>query len=200
MALPSGSSKIAIVNLAFSYLGKSEAIHTLNEDPMVSRVSNMYDSLVQALLISHAWGFTIKTEQLAEVNSAPINTGWSHQYQWPATALGVRRVYLQGNIVGYFEYKIQGDKILTNLTGDIMCDFIRDPGPEFYPAYFVTLMSYYLAWSAAILVTQKADVEAQQKAKYDFYRPVARNLDYQQYPQEEIQRNDVYWSHFTSWI
>lgn len=196
MALISGTSKVEIVSQALTLIGNPRPTNNLNDDPVVVSVSKLYDTLIYDMLTKTYWRFAIQNFSLNKLAGNPINTYWSFAYQLPPDYLTLLRIYKAGQKGNFTDYQIYQDEIWTNQDVPLIADYIFDPGPEFYPAYFVQLMIYQLAANIALPVAQNVQLMEVWTAKAEKYYQEARSRDRNAMPNIPIQRNDIYGAHF----
>ena len=103
------ASKIKIVSDALNLLGQPP-INDL--DPATvesiaanikSGLSNLYDTILPALLSSFPWHFSIKTKQLNILLEDPIQDIWQNKFQLPGDLLTLYRIYPLGTRYDIYE-------------------------------------------------------------------------------------------------
>ncbi len=196
MALISGTSKVEMVSQSFSLIGKPRPTLALDEDPTTSAASAIYDTLLQETFTSNAWRFALQTIELNQTTTPPENEFWRVQYQIPSSYLTMLRIYKNFTRGGFVDFQIFKDKIWTNETAPLFCDFIFDPGPGQYPAYFSQLLIFKLAALIALPVAQNENLALFWEKKAEAYFLLARNRDKITMPNLFIQKNNLFGSHF----
>lgn len=196
MALISGTTKVEIVSQALTLIGNPRPTNNLNDDPRVVAVSKLYDTMVQSMLTRYRWRFSLTFFELNKLAQAPANTYWRFAYQIPPEYLTLVRIYKSGQKGGYTDYQIYQDQIWTNVDAPLLADYIFDPGPEFYPAYFVDLLIYELAYRAAVPIAQNYQLKESLSVDAKSHFLIARSSDANSSPNTFIQRNDVANAHY----
>ena len=101
------TTKINIINRALGLLG-AEFITTLTEDTKAARFSNeLFDDTRDAVFRMHPWNCCIKRASLSLTGTTPAFY-FTAEFQLPADWLRIVRPEDDG-----LEYKIEGDKLLT---------------------------------------------------------------------------------------
>ena len=136
-----GVSAVDIVNRALSKLG-TDTIRSLDDNTTASRLaSNTYDFVRRAELSDMVWNFAlVRTSITYLVDGAgnPIVPAWNYglTYQLPSDCLRVIQVSDIFNGVDLAEYRnqddreyvIEGDKLITNMTGNDLSANVQPVG------------------------------------------------------------------------
>lgn len=105
------SDEVDICNYALIKIGANTISSLTENSPAARRCSVVYSQQRDYLLRGHFWNFATKRVQLAELSAAP-EFEWENQFQLPTDFLRVIQIYNDPNA----PYKIEGDRILTNLS------------------------------------------------------------------------------------
>jgi hypothetical protein len=139
----------------------------------------LYEPLLEAMLTTNYWRFTIKQQQLNRLSAAPLN-GWQFAFQIPTDSLKIERVDPRS------PYNIFEDKLYSNQTA-IEVDYVYRPPTSAFPSYFVIALTYLLASEFSLSVTDDPQKNAMYAQKHLAALASAFAADAQQYPQTPIQ-------------
>jgi len=175
------ASKIDVISAALVLIG-DVPVNSLTGNDRRQQVANaLYDSTVQMELSKHRWGFARKKAQLSLTTQAPVDNEWRSVYQLPTDLLHLIKIYPNGN------YQILGDKVYTNFSQALYCDYIYDAPEDEWPAYFTKMMQYALAVEFATSIRDSSAIQGNMSALYENASRMARYTDSQQHPQTPIQ-------------
>lgn len=175
------ASKIDLVSAALVLIGDAP-INTLTGNSRAQQVANsLYSNIVQNELSKHRWGFARKKAQLALTTETPTDSEWSSIYQMPTDLIALIKIYPNRS------FQILGDKIYTNSSGALYCDYIQNAPESLWPPYFAKMIEYALAVDFATSIRDSSSIQANMVALYENASRMARYTDSQQHPQEPIQ-------------
>jgi len=151
-----GDTGLRICSDALLMLG-ARPISSFNEGTDESNICDrIYPNVKDSTLQAYPWSFSMKKIQLARTINTPVNE-WKYEYVLPSDRLGpVRRVF-NSMAVGagtYTDWQVLGDKLLTNQE-TVVVDYQFSPPESAWPAYFVQLMKYMMAWHLAGPITDQ---------------------------------------------
>lgn len=174
------ASKINLISNALILIG-DEPINSLTGNSRKQTVAaNLYDNIVQNELSKHRWGFARRKAQLSLLVDEPIDNDWQSIYQLPTDLL----VFIKLNpSVGYQRY---GDKIYSNLSQTLHCDYIKNVAESEWPVYFSKMIEYALAKDFAPSIRDSAISKKELKDDYKDQSRTAKYLDSMQHPQTPI--------------
>jgi len=163
-----GDTGLRICSDALLLLG-ARPISSFNEGTDESNICDrIYPNVKDSTLQAYPWSFSMKKVQIARTINTPVNE-WKYEYVLPSDRLGpVRRVF-NSTAIGagtYTDWQVQGDKLLTNQE-TVVVDYQFSPLESAWPAYFVQLMKYMMAWHLAGPITD-------QDTKAAYWREVAQ--------------------------
>lgn len=143
------ASKVQIANFALQAIGE-EAIASLSDDSERARaVNRIFAQELRAELRAHPWNCAIKRVRLAALADAPAFE-YSYQYQLPADC--VRPLIKRNDLP---DYKIEGRKLLTNVSGPLDFRYVYEiTDMNEMDAALVTAFSLRLAYKIAPRLTQ----------------------------------------------
>jgi hypothetical protein len=156
--MATGDTDIKICSDALLMLG-ANPISSFTEGTDESNICDrLYPDIKIKTIASYPWSFSFKKVQLARLVTTPT-TEYKYEYQLPSDLIGTPRALYdtdQPNSARRREYRLMGDKILTNYE-QVYIDYQYNT-PEFaLPHYFVQLLKYQLAWHLAMPITDQAD-------------------------------------------
>ena len=141
---------------------------------------NLYDNVVQNELTKHRWGFARRKAQLSLTTETPIDDDYQSIYQLPSDLLVLIKINPNVN------YQIYGDKLYTNLSQALHCDYISNVGEAEWPVYFAKMIEYALARDFASSITSSAAAGDRMDNEYLNASRIARAKDSMQHPQQPI--------------
>ena len=161
------TSKVSIVNMAFSNLGARAKIESFDEQTPEGRQARLwYDVARKATLEAGDWTFARKRAALAlDDTDAPLKE-WTFRYVYPADCLRAR--YLenpydpQGNPIPFRieTAETATDKtILTDLDEAVLVYTFDQVHPEMFSNSFVDAFAYRLASHFAMPITGKSQLK-----------------------------------------
>lgn len=176
------ASKIDLVSSALVLIGDTP-INSLTGNSRAQQVANaLYNNIVQNELSKHRWGFARKKAQLALTTETPVDSEYRSIYQLPTDMITLIKVYPNQN------YQILGDKLYTNTSSALYCDYIQNAPESLWPPYFAKLIEYALAVDFATSIRDSGSIQGNMSALYENASRMARYTDSQQHPQTPIQR------------
>jgi hypothetical protein len=147
------ASKVEIANRALQMLG-AQSITSLGENSRNARSANAcYESLKQALLRKHVWGFAIKRAQLAASATEPLFTK-ANSFPLPSDCLRVLPPDPEDNF-NDIDWTIEGRNIVTNDDAPLEIRYIYDvTDPNEMDILFREALSAEMALHMAEEITQ----------------------------------------------
>lgn len=130
----------------------------------------------------HRWRFATKQAELSKLSQEPVLSGYSNVFQLPTDML-----YLQGT-ERTMNYEIFEDKLFTN-HNSVKVNYTFRVNEDKLPAYFVTMLEFYLASKFSIPVTGNASRAQTYMVAYEKERLKAKNADSSQRPNRPIRSN-----------
>ena len=148
MATPQTYTKIKIISLALTFLGKGPINSLADGGEFADSAGDIYDLLFPTLITSGDWRFAVTTQELSQNITAPEIDDWDYSWQLPADFLGLIR------LSPHINYNIFGQNLYTKTTAsNLYAIYYYQPEPETLPPYFVIYLAYKiaadLAWSSA---------------------------------------------------
>jgi hypothetical protein len=181
------ASVIDICNSALYKVG-CDRISTLTEQNKRAKICNdIYSKIRDATLRSHPWNFATKRIQLAQDSTAPV-FGFDYQYQLPSDCLIVRGVSNDSSMgtSRNIDYKIEGDKLLSNETAIYIEYTFKETNTTNYDANFVDALAYRLAIELAYPLVQSLSLVDRIKKDYKDWMADARTFDAQEGRPEDL--------------
>ena len=124
-------------------------ISSLTEGTEGRVATELYDDIYEGVLSSFRWRFATKQIQLSRLTQTPLNT-YQYQYQLPTDLIMV----IKGETLD--DYEIYGDKLYSNLSQELHCDYIRNVPESEWPVYFAKMIEYALATDFAPSIRQSS--------------------------------------------
>lgn len=177
------ASKIDLVSNALILIGDAP-INSLTGNSRAQQVaSNLYDNIVKNEISKHRWGFARKKAQLSLTTDTPADDEYRSIYQLPTDIITLIKINPMVN------YQILGDKVYTNYSGALYCDYIYDVAESEWPHYFAKMVEYALAKDFATSIRDSTNSRVEMAAEYENASRMARFTDSQQHPQTPIRSN-----------
>jgi len=174
------ASKIDLISNALILIGDN-SINSLTGNSRAAQVgTSLYDNIVQNELSKHRWGFARRKAQLSLTTDTPLDNDYKSVYQLPPTMLTL--IKINPNV----DYQIYGDKLYTNLSQALHCDYIDNVTESEWPVYFSKMIEYALAMDFASAIRDSAASADRMAAQYANASRMARFTDSQQHPQTAI--------------
>jgi hypothetical protein len=179
------TTKIDIVNRAIGLLG-GEFISSLTEDTKSARFANqLFDDTRDAVFRSHPWNSCIKRDSFSLLSSTPAYY-FSYQFQLPSDFLRIVRP--EDDTI---EYKIEGDKILTE-TDTFKATYIyRNTDVGTYDPLLVDVLAHKLAAVLTMPLLQDIKTLNAMNQLYELKLREARSADAQEGTPEGLDAD--YW-------
>jgi len=179
------TTKINIVNRALGLLG-AEFITSLTEDTKAARFSNqLFDDTRDAVFRMHPWNSCIKRASLALLSSTPTYY-FSYQFQLPSDFLRILRP--EDDTV---EYKIEGDKLLTETEVFKTTYIFKNTDVGTYDPLLVDVLAYKLAAILTMPLLQDIKTLNAMNQLYEIKLREARSADAQEGTPEGLDAD--YW-------
>jgi hypothetical protein len=109
------ASKVKIANLALSRLGVS-AITSLTDNTIEAKQANlMFEEVAKEVMTEGAFSSTIRRAVLNLTANTP-DFGFTYEFQLPTNPVSLRILSIDEEQTGSYEYRIEGDKLLANIS------------------------------------------------------------------------------------
>lgn len=175
------ASKIGLVSNALILIGDLPLTSLTGNSRAQVVANNLYDNIVKSELTKYRWGFARKKAQLNKDATAIIGTEWSTKYTLPTDLLTL--IKINPNV----PYQIVEDKVYTNYSNDLYCDYIANVSESEFPVYFAKMIEYALARDFAMSIRDNANTKQIMAEEYINASRMARYTDSQQHPITPIQ-------------
>jgi hypothetical protein len=153
-------------------------INTLTGNSRAQVVASaLYSNIVKAELSRHRWGFARRKAQLSLTTDTPIDNDYRSIYQLPTDMITLVKIN------PLVDYQIYGDKLYTNISSTLYCDYILDVAETEWPFYFSKMIEYALARDFATSIRDSSSINQDMTNKYLTASANAMAVDSQQHPQ-----------------
>ena len=169
------TSKVSICNTAITYLGLRPIDSLTSGRKEAIACNREFDGCVRSLLVIHPWNFAIKRAAAALADDV-YRYGYTYRYTLPADCLRV----LYTNDKDYVEFVVEGRQLLSNFDLEWIKYIYDNKDISTYPAYFVKLLSMYLAWTISYEMLQSPSYTRSLNESYNLYKTEAFSLDGQE--------------------
>lgn len=180
------TSKVGIINAAFLLLGH-HSVNNLgdNAGEDVKKAEALYDIYYPSLLTDSYWRFALKQSQLSELESFDEVDGYTYAFQIPNDCLSIYK------IEPATQYTIFGQKLYTNITGEVKLYYTANVSEANLPNYYITYVVEKFAEIFAMPVTQKPELAQLWGQSADMRLQSAMALDSQSQSSIAIQSNPL---------
>ena len=167
------ASKVSICNFALSRLGVS-SITSLTDNTVEAKACNLiYDDIADEVMVEGEWSSTIVRATLAQTTNTPTYE-FTYEYQLPVSPLTLKVLSLDEFPPGSNDYKIEGDKLLTDLTAVNIRYIGRITDTQQYGVLLQRAIVARLALELNYSLTSDKGLTQQLEAQYE--RVLDRNL------------------------
>lgn len=167
------ASKVQICNLALSRLGAS-TITALNDNTTEAKLcSTFFDDLADRAMIQGSWTSTIRRVGLPKTTNTP-SFGYTFEYQLPVNPKCLKVLAVNEEISGCIDYRIEGDKLLTDENSIKIRYVAQLTDTESYEPLLTEAIEILLASYLALPVAGDKVLAAQLKEEY--FKLVSHNL------------------------
>lgn len=173
------ATDISMCNTALLMAGAS-TINSFSDNTREAAICNaIYATTRDTQLSKFMWSFSTFQELLARTSNTPL-FDYTYEYQLPTGTIRVAKTDGFGN-----EYRILKDKLLSDEeTVELL--FQKDPGEEFYPAWFVRCIEYKLAEILSLTLVQDETLARSFSQQYLISMREARGIDSQNNPNKTM--------------
>ena len=151
------ASVVNMCNSALNLLGAS-TISSLTEDTKNARLCNQrYEPIRNRVFRSHNWNCLIKRVQLAQDSTGPV-VEYTYGYTLPTDCLRVMKIHngSTDSIASDLDYKVEGRKIVTDITTIYLFYIALITDPNEYDSYLREAVSHQLAADICYAITNKS--------------------------------------------
>lgn len=177
------ASKIQICNMALTRIGAA-TITSLTDGTTSAKLCNtLIDDLSDRAIIQGSWTTVIYRQELAVLVTAP-KYEFTYQYQLPTSPKCLKVLDVDGD--PFIEYKVEGDKLLTDETEVFLRYIGRPVSTESYGPLLTEAIEVLLASYLAYPIT--ANKEIAQALKQEYQQLIVSSLsnDGQQGSKDQI--------------
>lgn len=174
------ASKIDLISNALILIGDNPINTLIGNSRAQTVAANLYDNIVQNELTKHRWGFARRKAQLSLTTDTPLDNDFKSVYQLPSDLLVLIKLNPNTN------YQIYGDKVYSNLSQALYCDYVSNVSESEWPIYFSKMIEYALAKDFATSIRDSSSSRGEMTNEYIVASRMARFTDSQQHPQTAI--------------
>lgn len=146
------SNKVLICNIALNRIGVNPIVSFLDNTKEANQCSLIYDRVVEQVLSEHSWSTATYRSALAQLTSTPTY-GFSYQYQLPSDPKVLRVLEINQTRPDDYEYSIEGNLLLTDLTSVDIKYIGLVSNSENYGPYITSCVESKLAAELAYILT-----------------------------------------------
>lgn len=109
------ASKVKIANLALARLGV-KSITSLGDNTLEARMANLvFEDMAKEVMTEGVFSSTIRRVALNATTNTPAY-GYSYEFQLPTNPKSLRVISINEDEPGTYDYRIEGDKLLANIS------------------------------------------------------------------------------------
>lgn len=109
------ASKVQICNLALAKLGAARITSLTDGTETANLCNTLYDDIADEVMSEGPWSSTISRATLAADVTSPTY-GYTHQFTLPTDPYCLRVLDISEDISGQYDFKIEGRKLLANIS------------------------------------------------------------------------------------
>ena len=185
------ASVVNMCNSALNLLGAS-TISSLTEDTKNARLCNQrYEPIRNRVFRSHNWNCLIKRVQLAQDSTGPV-VEYTYGYTLPTDCLRVMKISngSTDSIASDLDYKVEGRKIVTDITTIYLVYIALITDPNEYDSYLREAVSHQLAADICYAITNNSTLANNYMTRADERLREARFIDATENSLDTIEANE----------
>ena len=185
------ASVVNMCNSALNLLGAS-TISSLTEDTKNARLCNQrYEPIRNRVFRSHNWNCLIKRVQLAADSTGPV-VEYTYGYTLPTDCLRVMKIHngSTDSIASDLDYKVEGRKIVTDITTIYLVYIALITDPNEYDSYLREAVSHQLAADICYAITNNSTLANNYMTRADERLREARFIDATENSLDTIEANE----------
>jgi len=185
------ASVVNMCNSALNLLGAS-TISSLTEDTKNARLCNQrYEPIRNRVFRSHNWNCLIKRVQLAQDSTGPV-VEYTYGYTLPTDCLRVMKIHngSTDSIASDLDYKVEGRKIVTDITTIYLVYIALVTDPNEYDTYLREAVSHQLAADICYAITNNSTLANNYMTRADERLREARFIDATENSLDTIEANE----------
>lgn len=175
-------TKIKIISLALTFLGKGPINAIADAGEFAETVEDAYDLLYPSI-IAEGWRFATKTQQLTRLDLTSDLDEWQYIYQLPTDIITIVKIEPRAR------YMVYGQKLYTNVSSDLIMEYVFLPDEETLQPYFVRYVAYRLAADMAWSVSRDKQWAAAFESKATQAMVVAQSIEGRSIPNTPVEFN-----------
>ena len=185
------ASVVNMCNSALNLLGAS-TISSLTEDTKNARLCNQrYEPIRNRVFRSHNWNCLIKRVQLAQDSTGPV-VEYTYGYTLPTDCLRVMKIHngSTDSIASDLDYKVEGRKIVTDITTIYLVYIALITDPNEYDSYLREAVSHQLAADICYAITNNSTLANNYMTRADERLREARFIDATENSLDTVEANE----------
>ena len=185
------ASVVNMCNSALNLLGAS-TISSLTEDTKNARLCNQrYEPIRNRVFRLHNWNCLIKRVQLAQDSTGPV-VEYTYGYTLPTDCLRVMKIHngSTDSIASDLDYKVEGRKIVTDITTIYLVYIALITDPNEYDSYLREAVSHQLAADICYAITNNSALANNYMIRADERLREARFIDATENALDTVEANE----------
>lgn len=162
------ASKVQICNAALRKI-RAPTITSLSDGTdSANRCNELFDLIADEVMVAFPWTSTLVRAELAQLSDTPLY-GYNYQYQLPVDPLCLRVVSINEYYKGEINWRVEGNKLLTNESTVYIKYISKIEDPENYDVMLTNAIIKKLASELAYQLTGNATLaELHEKMYLDY--------------------------------
>ena len=185
------ASTVDMCNSALNLLGAS-TISSLTEDTKNARLCNQrFEPIRDRVFRSHNWNCLIKRVQLAQDSTGPV-VEYTYGYTLPTDCLRVMKISngSTDSIASDLDYKVEGRKIVTDITTIYLVYIALITDPNEYDSYLREAISHQLAADICYAITNNSTLANNYMTRADERLREGRFIDATENALDKVEANE----------
>lgn len=176
--------------MALSRLGAS-TITSLTDGTTEAKLCNtFFDDIAKRVMMQGSWSSTIKRVSLARTTTTPA-FGYTYSFQLPVDPKCLKVLNVNEDEQGYVDYRIEGDKLLTD-ESEIKIRYVAElTDTEDYEVGLTEAIEMLLASYLALPITSNSNLADLLKREYMDHTMLNLAIDGQQGSKDYIVSNEL---------
>jgi hypothetical protein len=178
------ATDLSICNTAL-LMANATTINSFNDSTREAAMCDaMFQTTKETILSKHPWSFSLFQEKLARTTNTPL-FDFTYEFQLPTGYIRTLKTDQSGN-----NYRVLKDKLFSDYK-EVEILYQKDPGVEFYPAYFVRLLEFKMAEILSLSLVQDEAMATRFQQAYLLSMREARGIDSQNSPNLTIAEGEL---------
>lgn len=160
------ASKVQICNIALARLGASR-ITSLTDNTAEAKLCNLlFNDIADLVMVEGSWSTTIRRASLNLTSNTPA-FGYTSEFQLPTNPFCLKLLSINDVTPGDEDYRIEGDKLLANITSMKVRYIARITDTQSYGPFLTQAIISRLTAELAYSITGQANAAERWMQQYE---------------------------------